>query len=418
MKKLLFGFLIFTFTFSVNINAQFDFGKKILKKVEQKVEKKVDKEIDKKIDEGLEGKSENEKDSNKNENEKVENKNEANTNSDIASPAEASEEKINLWSKYDFVPGEKIIFEDNLADEESGEFPSRWDLLSGSAEVASLNGETVIHLTHDESIIKPYMNKENFLPEVFTLEFDIFFEEASATRSHIYNLRLYEGTGKYKNINGENYFPVNIRWNSVKFGKFGGTIQNYTESKRNWKPTWKHIAVAFNKRSFKLYMDEERILNIPRMPFSPHTFSIGVDLDVRHIKFCAIKNIKLNEGGKKLYDRIIADGKFITRGILFDVNKSSIRAESMGTLNEIVELMNDHKDLQFRIEGHTDSDGDEEYNQKLSDERASAVKSMLVKLGIDSSRLDSKGFGESKPVDNNTTPEGKSNNRRVEFIKI
>ena len=81
-------------------------------------------------------------------------------------------------------------------------------------------------------------------------------------------------------------------------------------------------------------------------------------------------------------------------------------------------LMNKHSDLNFSIEGHTDSDGEDSFNQKLSDDRAAAVKSMLVQLGIDASRLQSKGLGESKPVSENLTPEGKANNRRVEFIKI
>ena len=147
-------------------------------------------------------------------------------------------------------------------------------------------------------------------------------------------------------------------------------------------------------------------------------FSIGVQYDDRFIKICAIKAIRVNEGGKKLYDRVMADGKFVTHGILFDVNKSTIKAESMGTINEIVKLMNEHSDLRFRIEGHTDSDGDDAYNQKLSEDRAASVKSLLVDSGIDASRFETKGFGESKPVDNNTTPEGKANNRRVEFIKL
>jgi outer membrane protein OmpA-like peptidoglycan-associated protein len=90
----------------------------------------------------------------------------------------------------------------------------------------------------------------------------------------------------------------------------------------------------------------------------------------------------------------------------------------MGTINEIVKMMKEHSDLKFSIEGHTDSDGEESFNQNLSEERAAAVKSILVQLGIDASRLESKGWGESKPVSENSNSEGKANNRRVEFIKI
>ena len=130
------------------------------------------------------------------------------------------------------------------------------------------------------------------------------------------------------------------------------------------------------------------------------------------------KKRKLFSRPKKLYDRVMSEGKFVTRGILFDVNKSTIKGESMGTINEIVKLMKDHSDLKFRIEGHTDSDGDESYNQKLSEERAAAVKNMLVQSGINASRLDSKGYGEGKPINENSTTEGKANNRRVEFVKL
>jgi outer membrane protein OmpA-like peptidoglycan-associated protein len=90
----------------------------------------------------------------------------------------------------------------------------------------------------------------------------------------------------------------------------------------------------------------------------------------------------------------------------------------MGALNEIAKLMKAHNDLKFEIDGHTDSDGNADLNMKLSKERADAVKSKLVKMGIDDARLSTKGFGATKPIDKNDTPEGKANNRRVEFIKI
>jgi outer membrane protein OmpA-like peptidoglycan-associated protein len=201
-------------------------------------------------------------------------------------------------------------------------------------------------------------------------------------------------------------------------GEFGGKTESYVKEKKNWQPKWKHIAISFNKRSLKLYLNEERMLNVPNLGFKPEMMTIGADFDNRFVRMSALRNIRLNEGGKKLYDRIIAEGKFVTRGILFDVNKSTIKGESMGTINEIVQMMNAHPDLKFRVEGHTDGDGDESYNQKLSEERAAAVKNLLIKNGIEATRLDSKGYGESMPVDNNSTQEGRANNRRVEFVEI
>ena len=90
----------------------------------------------------------------------------------------------------------------------------------------------------------------------------------------------------------------------------------------------------------------------------------------------------------------------------------------MGVINQVAKMMAAHTDLNFRIEGHTDSDGDEDHNLKLSEARSDAVKEVLRSNGVNISRLQVKGMGESVPVSDNTTPEGKANNRRVEFIKI
>jgi OOP family OmpA-OmpF porin len=413
--------LIFILSFSTFAQISIDLEKKIEKTVNKELNDAADDVIDETVEtikKGGEGENESE-DPNTND-PTIDNSPNTNieTNSSGEETGEETGEELKIWSKYDFVAGEKVIFEDDLSGEESGEFPSRWDLLSGSAEVASLGGENVIHLTHNNSIILPLMDKEDFLPEIFTIELDVFFEKDGANRSDIYKIRFYEGISNSAKIEGKNVWPIEIKWNNVKMGQFGGKTASFKEEKKSWQPKWKHIAIAFNKRSLKLYLDEERVLNIPNLGFKPKMFSIGGHFDDRYIKMSSIKNIRVNEGGKKLYDRILADGKFITRGILFDINKATINSESMGTINEIVKLMNEHPDLNFRIEGHTDSDGEDTFNQNLSENRAASVKTMLIKLGIDASRLDSKGWGESNPVSKNSTPEGKANNRRVEFIKI
>ncbi|MDI6804994.1 MAG: OmpA family protein [Bacteroidota bacterium] len=131
-----------------------------------------------------------------------------------------------------------------------------------------------------------------------------------------------------------------------------------------------------------------------------------------------IKNVKIAQGGVKLYNKFLSDGKIVTTGIKFDVNKATLKPESMGVINSIFQLMKEHPEIKFSVEGHTDSDGDDASNQTLSERRAKAVVEQLVNLGIASDRLTSKGWGESKPFDSNTTPEAKANNRRVEFVKM
>ena len=103
--------------------------------------------------------------------------------------------------------------------------------------------------------------------------------------------------------------------------------------------------------------------------------------------------------------------------IQFETNKAVIKPESFGLMDEITAAVRDAPQIKkLSIEGHTDDVGSDKYNQKLSDQRAASVKAYLVEHGIDAGRLASKGWGESKPIADNKTEEGKEQNRRVEFI--
>ena len=108
-----------------------------------------------------------------------------------------------------------------------------------------------------------------------------------------------------------------------------------------------------------------------------------------------------------------------TRGILFDTNSAEIRPESGPVLKEIGEMLTNHPDLAIRIEGHTDSIGDESSNQALSERRANAVRNWLIEYyEVDPARLEAVGMGESSPVASNETAEGRQMNRRVELVRL
>ncbi|MFA7626400.1 MAG: OmpA family protein [Candidatus Kapaibacterium sp.] len=128
-------------------------------------------------------------------------------------------------------------------------------------------------------------------------------------------------------------------------------------------------------------------------------------------------------------DSLIADGFYDTTGwlslsdtvvrpIVFDFDSARIKEESYVILDELVDLMMTWPGLKFDIQGHTDNVGTKEYNQELSDRRAKAVYDALIDRGVDERRLRYRGFGFSKPVATNETPEGRSKNRRTEFIII
>jgi outer membrane protein OmpA-like peptidoglycan-associated protein len=173
------------------------------------------------------------------------------------------------------------------------------------------------------------------------------------------------------------------------------------------------------KKYLKLYMNETRMANIPNADFV-RADRIHFNLYNSQAAEVLIGNFRVAEGGKKiLYDALMADGRVATRGIYFDSGSDQLRPESTPTLKQMGQMLQEHQELSLLIEGHTDDQGDDSYNQDLSERRAAAVRQFLIaEYGISDSRLQSKGFGESNPVSPNTTPEGRQNNRRVELVKL
>jgi len=313
------------------------------------------------------------------------------------------------WAKFDFVPGDQVIFEDNLEKEENGEFPSRWDLHRGNAEIAELDGEKVIMFRDGAPRIVPYFKdpKEDHLPDIFTIEMDLLYKGEYPFEIHLYDMKNQENTSRSGSSN------ITVSGNEMSMGDASSV---YPDKEKD-PDIWRHISIAYTDGKLKAYLDDTRLLNIPRLDFNP----AGITLHAYHASdenHCYIKNVRIAKGGVKYYDRVMQDGKIIVNGIRFDVNKSTLKPESMGAINEIYTLMKDNPDLKFSVEGHTDSQGEDAFNQKLSEERANTVMNTLIKMGIASDRLTAKGWGESKPISNNASPEDMANNRRVEFVKI
>lgn len=406
MKKLILVLFCLGFAGSACVVAQSrleQIRNRVKEKVEQRVEAKTEEGIDKVLDKTEEAVKKTTK-KNKNESSPAE----KGKSEPAASAATGKTRSDVSYTKYDFIPGNEVIFEDDLQGEQKGEFPSKWDLMEGNAEIAQINGENTIALVGYTYITPLFKDHSYQLPDEFTLEFDVFIDNQEGENS-------IEFVNKNEELIANSLFwKDNTRflfnWNQT-------SAEKTSEDRYDNSPGWHHYALSFNKRAMKVYMDSKRVANIPNIaekPVKVKFFARGPeDNSTLHIK-----NIRLAKGAVPLYDKLMTDGKIVTHGITFDVGKATIKPQSMGTINEIYSILQKNASLRFSVEGHTDNTGNAASNQALSEARANAVCEKLQQMGIDAARLKARGHGMSKPMDTNNTAEGRAKNRRVEFVVL
>jgi OmpA-OmpF porin, OOP family len=387
-------------------------GDKVKNKAEQRADQKVDQTIDKGLDkteEGMKGGSKGTKEEKSPEDPAI---TKATKDTTIAPGNPGITTSLKVYQNYDFVPGDKILFEDHFINDQDGEFATHWELKGGQAILNKVDGSLAMHLTEGNyARVIPRMKSTRYLSDPYTIEFDWYHLPGA------YGVELLLGFINKDGYESEAHIsiqPSEISFTSgvanVKLGKdYPTEIHNSIDNK------WHHVAIAFKNRQVKIYLDQSRILVVPdtKEDYDNITFA-GIGSEEVPVIF---KNIRLASGGNmNMIGKKFTHTKIITHGINFDINKALIKPESMGTLNMIVQVLKDNPDIRFEIGGHTDTDGAADYNLKLSQQRADAVKEQLIKMGIDASRLSAKGYGETKPISDNNSLEGKANNRRVEFV--
>ena len=402
MKKIFLSIALCTLIGSFQSNAQ------LLKRLKQTVKDKVENRVDDRTGEGAD------KVIDKTENGVKGNKNSSNTNSSSKSSAgndassgsqsPSAPPSMKSYKNYDFVPGNKIIFQSNLAADQTGSLPSQFTVTDGQMDVQTEDGENVIHVpTGSGANFSPRMTGSNYLPDQFTIEFD--FKNEKAGLEHL-NLKFGDEDENIKDI-GLGY--DGISWTTGNILPPPELHLNY-----DYPRQWHHIAIAINKNQGKIYIDQSRVVNVNNLTGNAKS----IIFEVNGYENSFIKNIRIASGGIDIDKKITTDGKIIMHGILFDVDKAALLPESMGSINQIYNLLKKDASLKFEIDGHTDNTGDAAHNVTLSQQRAEAVKNQLITMGIDGSRLSTKGFGDTKPITENNSPEGKANNRRVEFVKM
>jgi len=337
---------------------------------------------------------------------------------------------IQVYSKFDYVPGDKLLFFDDFSNDFIGDFPAKWNT-NGSGEVVTINDSPQKWLKILPGHATYYIPDVSSLPEEYTIEFDVLALGLDRQTSSTATLQVELSENNtfsagsayaYALIPFCQYAPIGVRVKNYDRSAGGSIINNVVNADlREAVLNQPHVSIAVNKQRFRLWINEKKYVDIPRMVPSGNVitalkFHLNNFKDGKESLF--ISNIKVAEGGLDLRRTLIADGRVSTNGILFDSGSANIQPQSMGIIRQISQVLLQEKSMRLKIIGHTDADGDNTLNLSLSQQRAAAVKQALVDFyNIAPDRLETDGKGESEPVGDNSTADGKAQNRRVEFIK-
>ncbi len=323
---------------------------------------------------------------------------------------------LTSYQNYDFVPGNNVLFEDEFTDDQSGEFPTHWDLKKGQAILNMQGTDKAFFVTDGNyAVLQPLMKNNSYLTQNFSIEYDLYANGGYAPIIDI------------EDANRGGHLWIQVGKASASWSGYIASTDKTTDfagnlpadiANDNFANKWHHIGITYKNDQMKVYVDKYRVLLVPHCNGLSPAYVIvqGAGDQSKPIIF---KNFKIADGAQMyMTGQKFTDAKIVTHGINFDIDKATIKPESMGTINMIVRVMKDNPDIKFEVDGHTDNTGTSPHNLTLSQQRADAVVAQFVVMGVDASRLTSKGFGDTKPISDNATLEGKANNRRVEFIKL
>jgi OmpA-OmpF porin, OOP family len=351
------------------------------------------------------------------------------------------EEVLTSYSKYDFIPGELVIYAEDFAQDETGELPLNWNT-GGKAEVVTLNAFPGRWLKIYQNALYLTSNKDSFTRN-FSFEFDMILNvKSNGWLYPEFNFGFLASNDLAPNDNEllrefDKYAAVNA---SIHLGEYGSTrtrLESYLDNRKTFysevqnlaalekyygKPA--HVAVQVQDKRIRIWFNGEKKFDLPMAVPAGYAFNqVFFKLSPSNYKddmlSFYIGNLKVATGKPDSRHKLVEEGKFSTTGILFDVQSATIKPESSGVVREIAALMKANPDMRLKVVGHTSNDGEDAANLELSRKRAAAVKEMLVKeFGADETKLETEGRGETQPLTDNKTREGKAQNRRVEFIKL
>jgi outer membrane protein OmpA-like peptidoglycan-associated protein len=345
---------------------------------------------------------------------------------------ESGEDNPSAATSSDFKRGEMILFQDDFQDETIGEFPSKWDMFQGTVETKTLGGVKAINMT-DNAQVQPLIKEQGaYLPEEFTIEYDFYYWNQKDDVA-LNDVKLILAITKDRSeFPGEGNDSGELTAFVLKHGVcdsrehgylFNGNHEGSFEY--SFKKGWNHVALSFNKRALKVYFNDKRVVNLPRVN-QPAWMCFQVPFDYENLTF--IRNVVIAKGAVALYDRHAQDmsavekaiqetGQFVTNNILFDTGKATLKQESMIEIMKVADYMKKNPSARFEVQGHTDNQGSDKINDPLSQQRAEAIVKALEGLGVDGFNLRAVGKGSHEPVADNKTEAGRAKNRRVVFVK-
>ncbi len=336
-----------------------------------------------------------------------------------------AQEENKITSKFDFVPGEKVIFFDDFTAEGLGDFPASWNSNSSGEIVTSSSYPGRWFQLKGGGFYIPEVKDK--LTDNFTVEFD-WVPINKDDINYQYNVTFMFISGTLNNpaeggaVPGKAGIKIasdydNINWTNYS-EKDGGYVNNGNSPFMFNTNEKYHISFWIQKQRVRMYVNESKVLDLPRGLIDGYVYNI-FRIQINDEPMPLIANFRIAAGLPDMRNKLLTAGKLISYGIQFDVNSDKVKAESYGSIKEMAQILKDNASVRIKIVGHTDADGDANANLDLSQRRAAAVKKELVEnFGIAAARIETDGMGETQPVAPNENALNKAKNRRVEFIKL
>ena len=420
--------LFFCLGFS-NLNAQVDVTKKVDDQTNSKANNTVDQTINKglnSVENGVKGLFKKKKTTPASPQKTIKDTSKVQTLKSSQKVTQSSTTpSLAAYSRYDFVPGDKVILYEDFSQDAVGDFPALWTTdVAGEINALNISPGNWFNLNSGEGTYW-FMNNIDF-PKNFIMEFDIVPKKGGGRFAA--DLVLFgETTHSEMDKNGD---PGNCgihvtiaksEWQTSGYKK--GASEKLTGSSQiNLVQEEKvnHVILWVQNRRLRIYHQGGKVLDVPTNIYEESKFN-RMCFKLYRGASCAsyISNIKITNGAPDTRNKLLTEGKLVTYGIYFDVNKDIVKPESYGTLKEIATILNEVPDVKVKIVGHTDSDGQDAANLDLSKRRAASVKDELARsFNVNPDRLITDGMGNTQPVAPNDSPVNKALNRRVEFIKL